>query len=91
MLGKAAFQTAINSGFKGLLDQLQEERALLLAQLAAERLSWSAERAQTRGEIINLTQAVESLKNLLRRKGLEVPDLHHEAPDYEILPPSKPD
>lgn len=73
MLGKAAFQTAINAGFKDLTDQLQEERQAMLKERTEERLAWAAERAQLRGEIINLTQAVESLKNLLRRNGIEVP------------------
>ena len=86
MLGKAAFQTAINSGFAALTDQLQEERASTLRQLQDERIAWSAERAQMRGEIINLTQAVESLKALLRRNGLDIPEVHRPAPAFDIIP-----
>jgi hypothetical protein len=90
MLGKAAFQTAINSGFKELTDQLQEERKAYRDQLDAERLAWAGERAQLRGEIINLTQAIESLKSLLRRNGIAVPDMHTPAPDFVVLE-EKPD
>jgi hypothetical protein len=86
LLGKAAFQTAINAGFSSLTDQLQEERSLLLAQIASERraaererLQSAAERASLRGEIRNLTQVVESLKALLRANGIEVPELRPRA------------
>lgn len=85
MLGKAAFQTAINAGFKDLTDQLQEERADLQKRWDAERVAWAAERAQLRGEIINLTQAVESLKSLLRRRGIDLPEAHSPAADFVIL------
>lgn len=73
MLGKAAFQTAINAGFNGLTDQLQEERDFFRKQLAEERISWAGERAEFRGEILNLTQTIESLKHLLIRSGIDVP------------------
>lgn len=78
MLGKAAFQTAINAGFQALTDQLQEERVALRKTLEEERLAWASERAQFRGEILNLTQALDSLKRLLVRHGIDVP----------VLPPS---
>lgn len=79
LLGKAAFQTAINDGFSRLVNELQEERE-------RERVAWAAERAQLRGEIINLTQAVESLKSHLRRSGLAIPEgPPHPAPDFMIL------
>ncbi len=80
MLGKAAFQTAINSGFKDLVDQLQEERKAsqdiihsMRQEWDAERITTAAERAQLRGEIINLTQTVESLKSWFRTQGIPVP------------------
>ena len=73
MLGKAAFQTAINTGFKELTSQLQEERDFFRSQLAAERIAWAQERAEYHGEILNLTQALESLKHLLIRNGIDVP------------------
>lgn len=84
MLGKAAFQSAINDGFKGLTDQLQEERTALRAELEREResaraelnderLAGARERAQLRGEIINLTQTIEGLKRLLRVHGIDIP------------------
>lgn len=82
MLGKAAFQTAINSGFKELTDQLQEERQALMAELSAERLANHQERTQLRGEVSQLRQVVESLKNLLRRHGVDIPeDLHRIGAD----------
>lgn len=75
MMGKAAFQTAINQGFQALTDQLQEERTALNRMIMDERIAWEAERAQLRGEIINLTQTVESLKHLLERHGIPIPGL----------------
>jgi hypothetical protein len=83
MLGKAAFQTAINAGFKELLDQLQEERRVLMAELSAERTANSTERTQMRGEIRNLRQVVESLKNVLRSNGIPVPEVNHLTPGAE--------
>lgn len=88
MLGKAAFQTAINSGFKELLDQLQEERRALMAELSAERMANSTERTQMRGEISNLRQVVESLKNVLRANGIPVPADIYQVPatdDVHVL------
>ena len=85
VMGKAAFQQAINNGFDGLVNRLNEERAKADIAHNAERVAWAAERAQLRGEIINLTQAVESLKALLRRNGLDIPEAHRPAPDYEII------
>lgn len=85
MLGKAAFQTAINSGFQALTDQLQEERKEMQARWDLERINWAATEAQLRGEIINLTQAIESLKAYLRRKGLDVPEAHAPAADFIML------
>lgn len=91
LLGKAAFQTAINHGFKELTDQLQEERRGLMAELSAERMANSAERSQMRGEISNLRQVVESLKNVLRMNGLPIPeDAYHGsgAEAVHVLPPN---
>jgi hypothetical protein len=85
MMGKAAFQTAINSGFEKLTDQLQEERKALTDQLDAERLAWSSERAQLRGDIINLTQAVESLKAYLRRNGLDIPEVYRAPSEVAVI------
>lgn len=73
LLGKAAFQTAINNGFQALTNELQEERMALLKQLNEVQVQSASERAELRGEIINLTQVVEGLKNLLRRHGIPVP------------------
>lgn len=74
VLGKAAFQQAINDGFTKLTDQLQEERDRDRAAFEAARIAWAAERASLKGEIRNLTQTVESLENFLRRHGLPVPE-----------------
>lgn len=81
LVGKAAFQQAINDGFKNLLATLQaqhaacEERLHALEQRYNEaKVKGAAERAQLRGEIINLTQAMESMGNLLRAHGIDIPE-----------------
>jgi cell division septum initiation protein DivIVA len=77
VLGKAAFQTAINDGFSKLTADLQEERDRLTKEVAAERqafaadrLVWSEEKAQLKGRIRQLEQQLESLH---RKLGLETP------------------
>lgn len=86
MLGKAAFQTAINAGFKDLTDQLQEERAAMREELTVERVRSAAVEAQLRGEVLNLTQVIEGLKKILRENGIKVP-VQHQAPiDFLIIP-----
>lgn len=92
LMGKAAFQKAISEGFQALTHELQEERDNYRRMLDAERLAWQGERAQLRGDVINLTQAIESLKALLRRNGIEVPILPHIAePGAVILEAAPPD
>lgn len=86
MLGKAAVQQALNASFKEFTDQLQEERKNLLEERAGERLAWAKRDAELRGEIINLIQTIESLKALLRRNGIDVPDTHAPSSDFLILP-----
>lgn len=89
LLGKAAFQTAINHGFKELTDQLQEERRQLMGELSAERIASSAERSQLRGEVSELRQVIESLKSLLRHHGIEIPEnLHKAGPEAVIQLPA---
>ncbi|MBX3482555.1 hypothetical protein [Phenylobacterium sp.] len=80
VLGKAAFQTAINDGFAKLTAELQEERDQLKRELAAEhdriqaeRVTWATDRASMLGEIRNLKQLVQSLKALLRKHGVAIP------------------
>lgn len=73
LMGRAAFQTAINDGFNKLTEQLQEERNQALNELQAERVAWAAERAELKGEIRGLTQAVESLHRELVRHGIPLP------------------
>lgn len=89
MLGEAAFQTVINTGFNQLLDQQRKlheaERAAWKEELDRERIERAAERAQHTGEIINVAQALESLKSYLRRNGLDVPELHTPAADFVML------
>lgn len=86
LVGKAAWQTAITAGNRDLIDQLQEERRDMRAERSAERLSWEGERAQMRGEIINLTQAFESLKSYLRREGINVPEgVFHPASEMTVI------
>ena len=95
LMGKAAFQTAINAGFAALTQELQEERNALRRELTEARVHWDAERAQLRGEIGNLTATIEGLKELLRRNGIPVPerrkthfDPANETPPMMILPPT---
>lgn len=86
MMGKAAFQTAINDGFAKLTKELQEERDGYRAELVAsrsawaeERVIWSADRASLKGEIRNLMQSIESLKSVLRGHGIPIPDARPRA------------
>lgn len=83
VVGKAAFQQAINTGFKGLLDSLREEHKdcherleKLEERYDAAKLRGVSERAQLRGEIINLTQVVLSLARILRHHGIPIPEGH---------------
>lgn len=83
VLGKAAFQTAINDGFAKLTTDLQEERDRLLREIAAERtviaaerIAWSEERSQLKGRIRQLEQVVQGLQ---RRLGITPED----QPDAE--------
>lgn len=75
VLGKAAFQTAMNDGFAKLNDKLQVEmdrREKVIAAehlaIAAERIAWSEERTALKGRIRQLEQTVGSLQ---RQLGLE--------------------
>ncbi|TXH31616.1 MAG: hypothetical protein E6Q94_07770 [Burkholderiaceae bacterium] len=85
VLGKAAFQTAINQGFEALTNQLQEERSQLLAEIENGRARGRAERAELASKIADLVHTVEGLKALLRAHGIDVPEeieamvLRHEA------------
>lgn len=87
LIGKAAFQQAINTGFKDLVDSLRDDHAECHRRLAvleenyeAARIRGSAERAQLRGEIINLTQIGLSLEKLLRDAGIDIPERHRYPP-----------
>lgn len=86
--GKAAQDRAVYDGFKELVDRLrvavtdlERENGELLqtieverAEFSRERLEHAAEVATLRGEINNLTQAMESLKQWFRRQGIPVPE-----------------
>ena len=79
VLGKAAFQTAINDGFAKLMTDLQEERDRLQREITAERqavtaerhavtaerLAWSEERTALKGRIRQLEQQIGSLERML--------------------------
>lgn len=87
VIGKAAFQQAINTGFKSLVDSLREEHAechrrlqVLEEKYEASRVRGAAERAQLRGEISNLTQIGLSLEKLLRDAGIPIPERHNAPP-----------
>ena len=74
VMGKAAFQTAINQGFEALTNQLQEERSQLLAEIEMGRARGRAERAELADKIADLVRTVEGLKALLRAHGIDIPD-----------------
>jgi len=74
LMGKAAFQTAINQGFDELTNQLQEERKQLLAEIESGRARGRAERAELADKIADLVRTVEGLKALLRAHGIDIPD-----------------
>lgn len=76
VLGKAAFQTAINQGFEALTNQLQEERKELLAEIEEGRRRGRDERAALTAKINELVRTVEGLKALLRVNGIDVPESH---------------
>lgn len=85
MMGKAAFQTAINSGFTELTKQVREERDFFRKQLSDERIAWAAERAEFNGKVLNLTQSIESLKHLLIRNGIPVPLTHQDPEPFTVI------
>lgn len=86
LVGKAAWETVVKEMNRDLIDQLQEERKEYMAERTVERLAWAAERQMYRGDILNLTQALESLKSYLRREGIHVPETaYHPADDFTIL------
>jgi hypothetical protein len=85
LVGKAAWQAAMTAANKDMIDQLQEERSDYIAERTAERLAWAQERSQFTGEIINLTQALESLKSYLRRNGLDIPDTYRAPAELIVI------
>lgn len=71
VLGKAAFQTAMNQGFLGLLSEVRAEKAELIQLLETERgrfdeerTLWRAERVQLQGEVRQLQQTMESMRKV---------------------------
>lgn len=82
MMGKAAFEQAMNSRFQVLMERTE-------AFHATERASWHEERLHMRGEIVNLKQTVATLTNALRRFGVQgLPET--EYPDPLITLPAEP-
>lgn len=96
VLGKAAFQTAINDGFQKLTSELQEERERLHREIdeerrvfaderrvfSAERISWSEERGQLKGRIRQLEQQVQGLE---KRLGIEPSAALEAEPGSDII------
>ena len=92
LVGKAAFQQAINDGFKGLVASLQAEHKACHDRLEEmqrlyddAKIKGAAERAQLRGEIINLTQVVESMKRFMRDMGIDIPEQKHPPAVFTTL------
>lgn len=67
VLGKAAFQDAINTGFSQLLEQEQKARSELRAELATER-------ARCDANMVRLFKIIAALKGSMAKAGLDVPD-----------------
>lgn len=63
MLGKAAFEQAMNARFQVLMDRTD-------ALHKEERAAWQAERLELLGKIVNLQQIVATLTASLRRQGV---------------------
>lgn len=74
LVGKAAWETAMAAANRDMIDQLQEERRDYQHARAEERAEWAQRNAELEGRVVNLTQALESLKSYLRRKGIEIPE-----------------
>lgn len=85
LMGKAAFQQAINSGFKNLLDEVNADREALRKTLEHERLETAIERDSLRGEIRQLNQLVESLMRMLRDNGIPLPETRSIAVPVSFL------
>jgi len=86
VLGKAAFQEAINQGFSSLLKAVQEERNSLEKEVEKLRLDLAnkekqhqSDREEMRGEIRQLKQMIQSLEAHITRNGLELPHEHYAA------------
>lgn len=91
-VGKAAFQQAINDGFKGLVDRLKEQEASCREELAELKDEFeNAKRAAAlrdvsfRGAIVNLQQTIASLVALLRQNGIALPDAVNVDPQPYLL------
>jgi len=85
VLGKAAFQQAINDGFQKLATELRKDNEALRAELAEKELAHARQAAELRGQIINLTQANESLKSALRRAGIPIPEATAPSPSVDDI------
>lgn len=82
MLGKAAFQSAINTGFSELLKRTEEMHE-------AERRGWRETELGLRGEIVNLRQTISSLTSDLRRRGvIDIPENRYGDDPTITIPPS---
>ena len=87
LVGRAAWQNALNSGFSDLakaqaarledveteLKALREERRVGMAQARAERL-------QLHGEIVQLRQVIQGLRRVLREHNIDVAEVPDEPP-----------
>lgn len=80
LVGKAAFQTAINNGFRDLMVAQQDQIKVLRTELEEERkqadhdrMMMARDNATLRGQVANLTQTIEGLKRLMRENGWDAP------------------
>lgn len=76
LVGKAAVQSALNAGFRDLLEAHQRQNTALVETLRRERIEHNTERLELLGEIRNLNQTIRSLRTYLAKHGHEdIPDL----------------
>lgn len=60
--------------FREYKEEAEKNRLRLYEEFEAYKISTSGERAQLRGEILNMTQAMQGLKNQVRELGGHIPE-----------------
>lgn len=85
LTGKAAVERVIHEGFKDVIaelraqlqaerDEAKREREAYTAEMIRERAENAAETGRLRGEVQRLTSAVRLLRDIMRDRGIPLPD-----------------